>query len=408
MPQPSSGLQQLFQDVILLVQEFSEPIRASPLHIYCSALPFAPRDTLLFKMFQHELKSPVVLTVPAISYIPTAISPLASIFALGRHKGHSGAISSLTFSPDGTRIVSGSYDSTLQLWNAVDGVHIATLRGHSGVVYSVAYSPDASRIVSGSWDCTVQLWRSTSGSRIAKLKGHSGAVYSVAFSPDNAHVISGSWDCTVRLWNSTTGTSVVTFTGHSDPVRSVAFSPDGTLIVSGSDDLTVRIWNVATNACIAELKGHSGTIPLVAFPLDNTQVVSFSWDNTVRLWDLTTEACISVIESHSRIDSVAFPPGSKSCVTAGKEVLLWNLNKAATLISTLDEEISTCMPRYFVRDDQWVIMLAGRTLKRVCWLSSACWSGNGRDNLVTASTERRLVLGNDMGRLTIFDFSNLQ
>jgi hypothetical protein len=72
---------------------------------------------------------------------------------------------------------------------------------------SVAFSQDGSRVVSGSVDKTVRIWNVTTGEAEAELKGHTDWVRSVAFSQDGSHVVSGSRDETVRIWNVTTGHS---------------------------------------------------------------------------------------------------------------------------------------------------------------------------------------------------------
>ena len=69
-------------------------------------------------------------------------------------------------SPDGTKIVSGSLDKTVRVWDAVTGTLINTLQGHSGGVTAVAYSPDGTKIVSGSGDKTVRVWDAVTGTLI--------------------------------------------------------------------------------------------------------------------------------------------------------------------------------------------------------------------------------------------------
>ena len=89
----------------------------------------------------------------------------------------------------------------MRLWDASSGEALAVLRGHESGVLSVAFSPDGSRIASGSYDKTVRLWDASSGQELAVLRGHEGSVWSVAFSPDGSRIASGSADGTVRLWD---------------------------------------------------------------------------------------------------------------------------------------------------------------------------------------------------------------
>jgi hypothetical protein len=150
------------------------------------------------------------------------------------------------FSPDGRRLVSGSWDNTLRLWDAATGKPIGPpLQGHTNSVLSVAFSPDGRRIVSGSVDNTLRLWDAATGKPIGPpLQGHTSWVYSVAFSPDGRRLVSGSWDNTLRLWDAATGKPIgPPLQGHTNYVRSVAFSPDGRRIVSGSTDTTLRLWD---------------------------------------------------------------------------------------------------------------------------------------------------------------------
>ena len=82
--------------------------------------------------------------------------------------GHSQPVTSVEFSPDGRRIVSGSHDKTLKIWDAETGQQTLSLSGHTNAVTSVAFSLDGRRIVSGSWDQTLKVWDATT----RPLDGH--------------------------------------------------------------------------------------------------------------------------------------------------------------------------------------------------------------------------------------------
>jgi len=111
---------------------------------------------------------------------------------------------------------------------------------------SVAFSTDGTRIVSGSWDKSVRVWDALKGKELNILNGHTSSVSSVAFSTDGMCIISGSRDKSVRVWDALTGKGLNVLNGHTSSVYSVAFSTDGMRIVSGSRDKSVRAWHIET------------------------------------------------------------------------------------------------------------------------------------------------------------------
>jgi hypothetical protein len=158
--------------------------------------------------------------------------------------GHAGAVGSAAFSPDGTRIVTASFDHTARVWDAKTGAALATLSGHTDTVYSAAFSPDGTRIVSASRDNTARVWDAKTGTALATLSGHTGGVRNAAFSPDGARIVTASDDKTARVWDAKTGAALATLSGHTGAVYDAAFSPDGTRIVTASEDNTARVWQL--------------------------------------------------------------------------------------------------------------------------------------------------------------------
>jgi len=91
------------------------------------------------------------------------------------------------------------------VWDARSGESLRTLKGHRGPVSSSAWSGDGRRIISGSWDNTLQVWDARSGESLRTLEGHRGAVSSCAWSGDGGRIVSASNDGTVRVWDAATG-----------------------------------------------------------------------------------------------------------------------------------------------------------------------------------------------------------
>ncbi|CUA78463.1 WD repeat-containing protein 5 homolog [Dictyostelium discoideum] [Rhizoctonia solani] len=162
-------------------------------------------------------------------------------------KGHTDEVSSVQFSPDGSQLVSRSYDKTVHVWDVERGTTIVgPLKGHTRAVRSIALSPDGSYIISGSNDCTLRLWDTRSGEMTGSpFKAHTSCVSSVDFSPRSTYVVSGDWDNTARLWDIRTGREVQSFEEHTADVYSVAFSPCGQYVASGSSDCKVIVRNIA-------------------------------------------------------------------------------------------------------------------------------------------------------------------
>ncbi|KEP45458.1 tyrosine kinase family catalytic domain protein [Rhizoctonia solani 123E] len=165
--------------------------------------------------------------------------------------GHDKLVNSVQFSPDGTRVVSGSEDQTIRIWDVERGTPVVRpLKGHTQSVCSVAFSPDGSQIVASSKDRTVSMWDAREGRLMGNpYEAHTHWVNSVAFSPRGTYVISGGYDKTVRLWDIRTGRQVdQPFEEHTDAVESVAFSPCGQYAASGSRDSKVIIRSIFANS----------------------------------------------------------------------------------------------------------------------------------------------------------------
>jgi WD40 repeat protein len=281
--------------------------------------------------------------------------------------GHKGLVTSVAFSREGRQIASGSDDGTVKLWDAGTGREIFTLQGHSDQVRAVAFSPDGKRVGSGSLDNTIKLWNAVTGRELLTLKGHAGAVQAVAFSPDGKRLVSASYDKTLNIWDASTGKVLFTLQGNR-PVLSVAFSPDGKWIVSGGVDCKL-LWDADTAQQRGQLGGDPVPASSVAVSPDGKRIIATSSDNLLRIWDVASLKQLSTLVGHDAwARSVAFSPDGKLAASGGCDhnVKVWDLGVVSDALT-----------------------ISGHTLA----LSSLAFSPDGR----------RVASGSDDQRLKVWD-----
>lgn len=211
--------------------------------------------------------------------------------------GHSKAIWSVAFSPDGDYLASGSADQTIRIWDMGTGKCLRTLTGHGHWVCSVTFHPQNGQLASGSYDRTLKLWDIHTGECLQTLSGHTSGVWSIAFAPQGDVLASSSMDQTVRLWDISSGKLQRVLKGHQNWVMSVAISPDGQHIASASADHTVKLWNLSSGACLQTFTGHRNSVWSIAFSPDGRFLASGSDDKTLKLWAVKTGQCLQTFKT---------------------------------------------------------------------------------------------------------------
>jgi F-box and WD-40 domain protein MET30 len=164
-------------------------------------------------------------------------------------------------------------------------------RGHTNGVMCLQF--DENTLMTGSYDTTIKVWDIESGEEIRTLTGHASGVRCLQF--DDTKLISGSIDRSLKVWNWRTGECISTYMGHSSGVIGLHF--DSTIVASSSMDKTIKIWNFVDKSTFL-LRGHTDWVNAVKVDTASRTIFSASDDFTVRLWDLDTKTCIKSFEGH--------------------------------------------------------------------------------------------------------------
>ena len=250
-------------------------------------------------------------------------------------RSNHGEIRSVTFSPDGELLASGSADGTMTLWSIPEGQELQTFGRHAGGLWSVDFSPDGSLLASGGEDRLIKVWNLAQGRDIATLHGHTDAVRSVTFDPEGKFLISGSdeFDCSIKIWDVQQQREIRTLRGHYNSVVSVNVHPNDTLLASGSDDHTIKLWNLAGRNDEMILRTHAEAVKSLRFSPDGNWLASGSSEGTVALWDVTTRRRVYNFQDHAApVRSLAFSPDGKFLAFEGRNhaIILWNMAERKT------------------------------------------------------------------------------
>ena len=288
-------------------------------------------------------------------------------------RGHHHSVTSLVLSPDGGRLISGSRDGRLRLWNTATDTPEAALSPNwwPSSMWTVAVSPDGALVAGGADDFLVHIWDVKTRKLRVVLEGHTQSIRVLGWSSDGRLFASGGRDTTVRLWDTATWKEIARLP-HLNTVRGLAWAPDGARLFSGTADDVIYAWEVRSGTLLATLRGHRNTVHALAITPDGRTLVSGAADQTLRLWSLAASTSSNVLsldrsdEPPTRWESYGIHPGPEVMAVAASPdghlvasahrdsaIRLWSLPSGHEL-TRLPSPAATTYAVVFSRDGRYL------------------------------------------------------
>ncbi len=268
--------------------------------------------------------------------------------------GHTATITTLSFNATGTRILTGSDDSTARIWDASTGKLLYILSGNNGVVNRSRFSLDGRRILTHSRDGKVKVWSTENGELLRTLALY-GNVYP-SISPDGEHVLITTFiqDSVIRMWSVATGEQVREFGSPDTFLEYGWFSPTGSRIV-GTTIYTClyRVWDAKTGSFLRMLDHHTNSLAYFSYSPDNRYLVTVDTEGSINIWDAESGEFIRSLIGYKPISGRAavtmanFSSDSRYVITSGNDgtARIWPVDGPSPHVVDVTDGAFTIWPR---------------------------------------------------------------
>lgn len=252
--------------------------------------------------FYMNSNTPAQVHVPDVKQVLTSHNDIKYVL-----KGHSDTVASLSWSPDGSQLVSGSHDRTVRLWQPGSQSSLLTFTGHKESVFAVAWNPDGTLIASGGRDESVRIW-DTNGATRYNFVNQGAAVNAIDWTLSGTRLIIGTQGNGVREVGLDLKNSVAL--GAKSIVRAVALSPNGSLLAVGADTGYVGVFALPSLRRLVYRHAHNGHVLALAWSPDGLRLASGGSDKTALVLDVGSDHVLHTLPHDGMVNGVAWEPGN--------------------------------------------------------------------------------------------------
>lgn len=310
-------------------------------------------------------------TLEKYPYVPQAERALGRAVSYNRAiqqcRGHTSAATSVSWSPDGTRLAStSSIDNRVRLWEATTCRELLVIdlpKGITGNVLdmglTVKWSPDGKRLLTvtgdrftvGSQDYDLILWDAETGEQISTVEipnqtepEMAGGIATVShyvtgaaadFAPGGERLATLGGDNTALVWDADLSGPKLILIGHQNDVNSIEWSPDGRQLATASLDGSARTWDGETGTARLVLQGHTGRVNQAEWSPDGDRLATAGEDARACIWDATTGELLRCIETNGgQIWSLAWSPDGSRLATGNEDagIRIWEVDSGKMLV----------------------------------------------------------------------------
>jgi WD40 repeat protein len=260
---------------------------------------------------------------------------------------HTDSILSASFSPDGTKLVTASRDSTARIWDAESGAAVGQPLPHPRLVRRALFTPNGRYIFTICFDGIGRFWDSSSGQSAAISQiVHSESISSAAFSGSGGWIATGSTDGMIKISDATTG-SAVAQVRRKENVHTLVFDPTDDqrlLSVSGKN---AELWKLPEGRGLFQLH-HEGDVNSAQFTPSGEWIVTASSDQSVRVWDgITGSPKGEPIKHDGAVEAALLSPNGQLIATViGKRLLIWEIGMRQRLVHTFEHNQRVTCTRF--------------------------------------------------------------